>query len=94
MNDDLVARGKALADSGKHLSPPVTVEHNGHAQTAVPGSRTQGTEPGTDAVPGSRNRTGTAVNGAVPGSLPPIPEPGTDDEKPLYVDISALLDGT
>ena len=26
--------------------------------------------------------------------VPPIREPGTDDEKPLYVDISAMLDGT
>ena len=30
----------------------------------------------------------------VPGSAPPMREPGTDDEKPIYVDISALLDGT
>jgi hypothetical protein len=46
------------------------------------------------AVPGSENRLGTGTEGAVPGSVPPIREPGTDDENPLYVDISALLDGT
>jgi hypothetical protein len=61
-------------------------------------------EPGTDlehpvgaAVPGSQNRTGTGTNSddaAVPGSQPPIRESGTGDEKSLYVDISALLDGT
>lgn len=50
--------------------------------------------PHNGSVPGSGNRTGTGTGGAVPGSVPPIREPGTDDEKPLYVDISALLDGT
>ena len=68
---------------------------------AVPGSRNGSTEPGTDVVsttvPGSRNRQGTGTDRgdvAVPGSQPSIREPGTADEKPLYVDISALLDGT
>lgn len=45
------------------------------------------------AVPGSRNRPGTETGTAVPGSRPPVPEPGTDPPKPLYLDISALLDG-
>ena len=42
-----------------------------------PDSGNRDTEPGTDAVP---------------GSVCPVREPGTD-EKPLYVDVSALLDG-
>ena len=45
-------------------------------------------------VPGSRNRDTELGTDVVPGSLPPIREPGTDAEKPLYVDICALLDGT
>lgn len=64
---------------------------------AVPGSRIGDREPGTDTVPGSGNRTGTGTveeNSTVPGSQPSIPEPGTADEKPLYLDVSALLDGT
>jgi AAA domain len=59
----------------------------------VPGSRNRSREPGTVVVPGSRNRTGTEGSTTVPGSVPPIREPGTEPEKPLYVDISALLDG-
>jgi hypothetical protein len=46
------------------------------------------------AVPSSGNRPGTGTEAAVPGSVPLMREPGTDDEKPLYVDISASLDGT
>lgn len=64
---------------------------------AVPGSRNEGAEPGTETVPGSRNHAGTgtgSVELAVPGSQPSIREPGTVDEKPLYLDVSALLDGT
>lgn len=75
---------------------------------AVPGSRIGDTEPGTNTVPGSGNRSGTGTTGderdsrvesprevgAVPGSRPPMREPGTDTQHPLYVDISALLDGT
>ncbi|BBX11130.1 hypothetical protein MNVM_02110 [Mycobacterium novum] len=46
------------------------------------------------AVPGSGNRSGTEHNGAVPGSQPTMREPGTADETSIYVDVSALLDGT
>lgn len=63
----------------------------------VPGSRNGGAEPGTATVPGSRNQAGTGTDtlqGAVPGSQPSLREPGTADEKPLYLDVSALLDGT
>jgi hypothetical protein len=63
-----------------------------------PGSRIGGTEPGTaphdGTVPGSGNRTGTGNRKGFRGSVPPMREPGTEDENPLYVDISALLDGT
>lgn len=45
-------------------------------------------------VPGSGNHAGTDTGVTVPGSVPLMREPGTEDEKPLYVDISALLDGT
>lgn len=45
---------------------------------AVPGSHTQGAEPEPPEVPGSHDW---------------VREPGTDDEKPIYVDIRALLDG-
>jgi hypothetical protein len=64
------------------------------AGDTVPGSRNGGWEPGTDTVPGSRTVPGTADSTAVPGSQPSLPEPGTDSEKPLYVDICALLNGT
>ncbi|MGV0718538.1 recombinase RecA [Mycolicibacterium sp. XJ662] len=74
---------------------------DGAGKHAVPGSRNGGAEPGTDvhaaAVPGSRNRSGTVeseVDPAVPGSQPSMREPGTTDEQALYVDISALIDGT
>lgn len=50
--------------------------------------------PNGSVVPGSGNQCGTETDGAVPGSVPLGREPGTEDEKPLYVDISALLDGT
>ena len=46
------------------------------------------------AVPGSRNRDTELGTDVVPGSLPSLREPGTEPEKPLYVDICALLDGT
>ena len=82
-DDDLIDRRKAIAEGLLVLD-----------STAVPGSRNGGWEPGTDAVPGSGNRTGTDDSTGVPGSQPSLPEPGTDSEKPLYVDISALLDGT
>jgi hypothetical protein len=82
-DDDLIDRGKAIAERLQVLDG-----------AAVPGSRNGGWEPGTDTVPGSGNRTGTDDSPAVPGSQPSLPEPGTDSEKPLYVDISALLDGT
>ncbi len=68
---------------------------------AVPGSRNGCSEPGTAqqnlTVPGSQNRPGTATTAkglTVPGSEPSMREPGTDNGKPLYVDIRALLDGT
>lgn len=51
-------------------------------------------EAGIYAVPSSGNQSGTGTDDAVPGSAPPMREPGTEDEKPLYVDISAMLDGT
>ena len=59
-------------------------------------------ESGIYAVPSSGNQTGTGTDmvqieppdDAVPGSVPLGREPGTGDEKPLYVDISAMLDGT
>jgi hypothetical protein len=50
--------------------------------------------PAEAAVPGSRNRDTELGTGVVPGSLPSMREPGTEPEKQLYVDISALLDGT
>jgi hypothetical protein len=53
---------------------------------AVPGSRIEGTEPGTAIVPGSGNRSGTDEDlcvPAVPGSQPLLREPGTDAENPL-----------
>jgi AAA domain len=71
------------------------------AGDAVPGSGNGSREPGTaedhSTVPGSGNRTGTATtaeSATVPGSASLLREPGTDSGKPLYVDISALLDGT
>jgi hypothetical protein len=82
-DDDLIDRGKAIAQRLQVLDGD-----------AVPGSRNVCWEPGTDTVPGSGNRTGTDHEAAVPGSQPSLPEPGTASEKPLYVDISALLDGT
>jgi hypothetical protein len=45
------------------------------------------------ALKGAEPGTGP-VSSSVPGSLPPTAGTGTDDEKPLYVDICALLDGT
>lgn len=64
---------------------------------AVPGSRIGTREPGTGSVPGSGNRPGTgnrADSSSVPGSGPTMREPGTKPGNSLYVDISALLDGT
>jgi hypothetical protein len=101
-------RGRAIAERlnsfeaevgrDKKLSPDFPIS-NRETQTevAVPGSRIEGPEPGTAIVPGSRNQQGTGTvgeNTAVRGSRVPIREPGTADEKPLYVDICALLDGT
>jgi hypothetical protein len=51
-------------------------------------------QPDEPAVPGSRNRDTELGTGRVPGSLPSMREPGTEPEKSIYVDISALLDGT
>lgn len=45
-------------------------------------------------VPGSLNNRTEPEPPQVPGSLHPLREPGTADDKPLYVDICALLDGT
>jgi hypothetical protein len=96
MNVDISpGRGKLIAERLNELS------RNG----AVPGSRTEAREPGTAIVPGSGNRTGTGTDDtlcnalhdpevAVPGSAPLLREPGTATEKPLYVDVCALLDGT
>ena len=70
---------------------------NALANGAVPGSRIGTPEPEPHTVPGSQNRPGTGTdteNVTVPGSEPSMPEPGTVDEKPLYVDIRAMLDGT
>ena len=52
------------------------------------------TESDTSTVPGSPNKGRELGTDTVPGSAPPLRELGTDTEKPLYVDISALLDGT
>jgi hypothetical protein len=84
LNADAIARGKIVAARIAEMAD----------RSAVPGSGTQATEPGTETVPGSENRTGTDSDSPVPGSVPPMREPGTEDEKPIYVDISALLDGT
>lgn len=62
--------------------------------SAVPGSRSEDTEPGTVAVPSSGNGAGTGKPRPVPSSLPTMREPGTGNETRIYVDISALLDGT
>ena len=70
---------------------------NALANGAGPGSRIGTPEPEPHTVPGSQNRPGTGTdteNVTVPGSEPSMPEPGTVDEKPLYVDIRAMLDGT
>ena len=70
---------------------------SGRTQCPVPGSADLGWEPGTAVVPGSETgpRTGNRDRCASGlGSAPRSPEPGTEDEPPLYVDISALLDGT
>ena len=86
MNDSLIDRGKVVAER-------IAAVSNG---SPVPGSRIGGTEPGTGTVPSSRNRPGTGaavLDDPVPGSQPSIPEPGTEPEKPLYVDIRSLLDG-
>lgn len=88
MNVDISpGRGKLIAERLNELA------RNG----AVPGSGNGDREPGTATVPGSGNRQGTATEPeerTVPGSQPLLREPGTADKKPLYVDISALLDGT
>lgn len=80
MSDGLVQRGKAIAE--QRIGRAITTEIES-APTTVPGSGTRGRETGTD-----------GYQGMVPGSAPCVPEPGTEPEKPLYVDISALLDGT
>ncbi|WP_260754960.1 AAA family ATPase [Mycobacterium sp. SMC-8] len=70
---------------------------SGESPGPVPGSIDLGREPGTAAVPGSETGRGTKDRGncaPVPGSAHRSTEPGTEDETPLYVDISALLDGT
>ncbi|MBB2772335.1 UNVERIFIED_ORG: hypothetical protein GGE11_003260 [Mycolicibacterium obuense] len=92
MTSDPVSRGKAIAErlnasEGFPISNPTHV--NARTSDATPSDAT--------AVPGSRNRSGTAavVNlTTVPGSQPSMREPGTVDERPLYLDVSALLDGT
>lgn len=76
MNDELIGRGKIIAERLNHLAG----HPNGRlVEVPVPGSLNRDTEPGTVAVP---------------GSLPSIREPGTEQENRIYVDISALLDGT
>ena len=75
----------------------IAERHNALARDAVPGSRIGTAEPEPHTVPGSQNRPGTGTdpeNVTVPGSEPSMPEPGTADEKPLYVDICGMLDGT
>jgi hypothetical protein len=104
MSDDGGAARKAIVGNGRAIAERLNAEHRAERDLlasqngdlcadAVPGSRIEGREPGTASVPGSGNRTGTGNGAEVPGSLPLIAEPGTDDQKPLYVDVSALLDG-
>ena len=107
MSDDLVGRGRVIAQRLNALAGVPSVKHvvNDDVLTAVPGSRNEETQPGTATVPGSRNRLGTAASESYEGApvgenlygsrFPtPLREPGTAREKPLYVDISAMLDGT
>jgi hypothetical protein len=88
MNVDISpGRGTVIAQRLNELSRTAT----------VPGSGNGSREPGTVAVPGSGNQAGTGTDTqqvTVPGSQPSMREPGTVPEKPLYLDICALLDGT
>lgn len=83
---ELIDRGKVIAERLRVLG-----------SDTVPSSGKGSAEPGTVLIPGSGNQSGTAgviTDRTVPRSQHLLREPGTDTEKCIYADISALLDGT